>query len=508
VRLTLSLLTAVIHLAAVFPRAASAQGASAFVPLDHPLLPLFEHLVARGELEDPSPLVRPFRQGNALKALSGADTVGHPRLAAQVRLLAEAFDTLPAEAGWELAPRAGVQAYTTPRRDLIRPTGSENLQPYIELHASARFGGIVAVTRPAIEPRLTHDPEWTGRRDLEISGRMVDAYVSGQWRWVRLLYGQVERNWGPAGVAGIPLSNAGYGRPEISLALGTDRVWLTAIASDLQATTDSSGQIFRRYFFAHRLDAKLSSRLRLGLWETVVVAGVDREFDGRFRNPVTLLLLANQYGLGDKENNLMIGLDGSWRIGRAVNLAAQLALDDVQYKNRSGPTRYPDRYAFTVDLSGPLARSASWRALYTQASSLAFRTFTPAQDFLDGGVGIGRTYDDYDQASLFASLPVGSHWLLTPEATMLRQGSGRIQDPVPLNHSMAAGNTPELFIGTAERTWRLALNASGSHGPVALTASAGFHHRVNVDNVAGRTTDRFVGRLFLTIGLRRRGTLQ
>jgi hypothetical protein len=98
--------------------------------------------------------------------------------------------------------------------------------------------------------------------------------------------------------------------------------------------------------------------------------------------------------------------------------------------------------------------------------------------------------------------------LLTPEATLLRQGAGRIQDPVPLNHSVAAGNTPELFIGTVERTWRVALNASGSHGPMALTASAGFHHRVNVDNVAGRTTDRFVGRLFLTLGLRRRGTLQ
>jgi hypothetical protein len=508
VHLTRRLLAAVTFLAAASPRAARAQSASAFVPLDHPLLPLFDHLVARGELEDPSPLVRPFRQADALKALSRADTVDHARLAAQVRLLAQAFDTLAAEAGWQLAPRVGIQTYTTPRQDLMRPTGSENLQPYVELGASARFGGIVAVTRPAIEPRLTHDPEWTGRRDLKISGRMVDAYISGQWRWAQLLYGQLERNWGPLGVAGIPLSNAGYGRPEISLSLGTDRVRLTAIASGLQNATDSSGQVFRRYFFAHRLDSKLSSRLRLGLWETVVVAGVDRDFDGRFRNPVTLLLLANQYGLGDKENNVMIGLDGYWRIGRAVNLAAQLALDDVQYKNRGGPTRYPDRYAFTVDLSGPMVGSASWRALYTQASSLAFRTFTPAQDFLDGGVGIGRTYDDYDQTSLFASFPVGSHWLMTPEATLLRQGTGRIQDPVPLNHSMAAGNTPELFIGTVERTWRLALNASGSRGPVALTASAGFHHRVNADNIAGRTTDRFVGRLFLTVGLRRRGTLQ
>ncbi len=99
-------------------------------------------------------------------------------------------------------------------------------------------------------------------------------------------------------------------------------------------TDTATGDVIRRYFFAHRLDAKLSHRLRLAIWETGVVAGVDRDFDGRFRNPVSLLLLANQYGLGDNENNLMLGIDAYWRIGRRVQLAAQLAIDDLQYQNR------------------------------------------------------------------------------------------------------------------------------------------------------------------------------
>lgn len=497
----------VLLLALALPRGAGAQGASAFVPLDHPLLPLFEHLVTRGDLEDPSPLVRPFRQLDALRSLARADTAGRSRLAAQIRLLASAFDTLPAAAGWELAPRAGAQAYTTPRRDLQRPSGDDGIKPYLEVGAAARFGALVAVTRPAVEPRLAADPDWTGRRELDVTGRMADAYLTAQWRWVQLFYGQTERNWGPTGLAGIPLSNAGYGRPEFSIAVGTDRLRLSALASGLENVTDSAGQVYHRYFFAHRLDTRPSRRLRLSLWETVVVAGVDRDFDGRFRNPVSLLLLANQYGLGDRENNIMVGLDVSWQAGRSLWVEGQLALDDLQYKNRGSATRYPDRYALALGVHGALGRAASWRALYTQASSLAFRTFTPAQAFLDGGVGIGRTEDDYDQLSLFASIPVGARWLVSPEATLVRQGEGRIADPTPPSNTVEAGNTPQLFIGTVARTYRLALNASGQQGALALTASGGYHHTVNAANVAGRTTNQFEGRLFVTIGHRYRGTL-
>ena len=111
------------------PDTASGQTPSAYVPLDYPLLPLFEHLVARADIEDPSPMVRPFRQSEALLALSPADTVGPSRLAAQVQRLAAAFDTLPAEAGWAIATRAGIQAYTTPCRDILRPVG-----PGISIH--------------------------------------------------------------------------------------------------------------------------------------------------------------------------------------------------------------------------------------------------------------------------------------------------------------------------------------------------------------------------------------
>src|SRR5688572_10337087 len=62
-------------LGALAPARGAAQS-SPYIPLDDPRLPLLEHLIARGDIADPSPMVRPFRRADALRVLSGADTAG------------------------------------------------------------------------------------------------------------------------------------------------------------------------------------------------------------------------------------------------------------------------------------------------------------------------------------------------------------------------------------------------------------------------------------------------
>ena len=156
---------------------------------------------------------------------------------------------------------------------------------------------------------------------------------------------------------------------------------------------------------------------------------------------------------------------------------------------------------------GPLGRSLGWRAYYTQASSLAFRTLNPFENFTDKGVGLGRNFDDMDQLTLQVSVPGGAHWLLTPELTLLRQGEGEINDPFPTSPE-EAGQIPQLFIGVVERTWRAALDLRGAQGPLQVALNAGFHHVLNADHEEGRTVNRFEGRLQATIGLSRQGVLR
>jgi len=114
--------------------------------------------------------------------------------------------------------------------------------------------------------------------------------------------------------------------------------------------------------------------------------------------------------LGDR-GNVILGADVHWQALRRATFEAQLAVDDFSYQNRSGPNRYPDRWALTLAAFGPLGRALGWRALYTQASSLAFRTLNPFENFTDNGVGLGRNFSDMDQLTLAVSVPLANHWL-------------------------------------------------------------------------------------------------
>ena len=482
-----------------------AAQASPYIPRDDPRLPAFEHLIALGDVEDPSPLVRPIRRLDAVRALDSAQARGEARDPALIAEIRSAWAEDTAEARWEVEGRLGGQGYTEARRDPLHPAGDGGVQPYVELRLQARFENLVLVSRPAIEPRVVNDPDWPGRKDLKVSGRHAEGYVSAQFRYARFFYGQMDQNWGPVTLPGIGLSDYGYPRPAFGFDIGTARFRLAAEASTLADQTDTAGVVTHRYFFAHRLGVRLSRRFDVALWETVVVAGPDRSFDGRYRNPVTLLLLANQYGLGG-QGNLILGFDLQWRLGPRTTLQGQVGIDDLQYQNRSGPTRYPDRYAFTLQATGPLRGRVAWRALYTQASSLAFRTFRPSEAFVEEGVGLGRSFADNDQVSVSLTAPVTARWLINPELTLLRQGEGRLSQPVPPSGTIAAGNTPQLFIGTVERTWRAAIGVSGRQGPLAVQANGGIHYIDNAGNVSGRHRTRFVGRIQATLGLGRMGT--
>lgn len=482
----------VFTLAAAAPLVAQA---SPYIPLDDPSLPLLEHLIARGDLEDPSPMVRPFRRADAADALARADTQQATRSGALIAALRRQYAEPGVETWWRAGVRAGGQAYTTPRRDLLHPAGDGGAAPYGEISLQAGFGALVAATRPAIEPRVTDDPDWPGRRNVDIAGRLLEGYLSGQFRFFRITYGQLDHNWGPSGLPGIPLSNYGYERQGLLVELGNRKVRLTALATDLRDGLDTAGLLNHRYYFVHRLAVRFSERVELAAWEGNVLAGADRNFETRYRNPLSFGYLANTVGLGDRGNEIL-GLDATWRPSRVVAFEAQLAVDDFWYQDRD---QNRDRWALTLGARGAAPAGSSWRFLYTQVSSLALRAFNNAENFSDAGVGIGRNFSDNDQVTLRLTVPVRTSWIFSPELTLLRQGEGRIEDPYPVQPELAS--TPALFIGVVERTLRAGVGVSGREGPVELSGDAGIHHVTNVGHVEGVTDTRFEARVQLTLGI-------
>ncbi len=471
------------------PADAAAQG-SPYVPLDDPALPLFEHLVARGSVADPSPFLRPFRRQDAVRVLREAtgDT-------ATVRALLERWTT--ADSLWEVSGRLGGERHTSGRRDFLQPAGESGWRLYGDLRLGASIAGLVLVTRPAIDMRASRDPDWTGARgavDLVCCRwRFPEAYLSWQPGVFRLTYGQVGRNWGPVGLPGIALSDVAYPRNEIALEVRTRDIHLLSTLSQLSDTRTPQDEVIHRYHATTTLGVRLSERVHLAGWQAVVAQGRDRELEGPFRNPLVLLPLANQYGMGDVGNNVMVGLQASWRPGPHT-LQAELVLDDFIQHDREN---HPDRYAITLAATGPAPAGTAWRLLYTRASSLAFRTSNPDENFTERGVGLGRSRADNEQLTLALTRPLAGDLLAGVDLTLLRQGEGRLTDPV-----RAVLPLRGIFLGAIERTIRVAGRASGHVGPLSLQGELGANRVTNADHRPGEGRTTLEGRLtgLLTIG--------
>lgn len=487
--------------------------ATPYLPLDDPRLPLIAHLIVRGVLADPSPMVRPFLLGElraALAAASADSTTSSGRLVAELRrAFAEADSTL-GESWWSVEARGGGQAFTSARRDLLHPAGGKAIRAYADLTFTGAFGRLIGVSRVAAENRLKLDPDWPGpsaQRFRKQNYRFIEAYFSAQLGRVRLHFGQVDRNWGPTGIPGIPISDFGYPRPDLSLEIRTRTLLFQWLAAVLRDETDSTGARIHRYFMAHRLSLQVTRNLRLGAWETSVLAGVDQGFDPSFYNPLTLLTFGSQFGRSSNYN-VMLGGDLSWRPSPRLLVEAQGALDDWRWSTNTsiGETPRPNRWGFAGALSGPLGGAAAWRFTASGASSLAFRTIEPTENFIDGGVGIGRGFADNATISLAASIPVRARWLVAPDLTVLWQGEGRLNDPFPRDQALS--NSAEWFLGRTSVTYRLGLGVSGQEGRLGVSANGGIHRVTHADHVTGRTRTRFEGRLTATYGISARGPIR
>ncbi len=495
----------ILVLLAVLAGPLRAQG-SPNVPLDDPRLPLIEFLITRGSIQDPSPMHRPFRRADLVVSLERADSIPGTDSTLVRTLLAEYRD-LDAPYRYAVGVRGGFQAATSDRRDLMHPVGSGGIYPYLDVLLEGVFGPVVAVSRPAIEPRITDDPDWPGRTDLTVAGRMVEAYLGFQFKtWGRFWFGQFDQNWGPINYYAVPLSNYAYPRNYFGLDVGSRDVRLIAQVAKLHDVTDSLGETISRYHFMHRLGVQFSPKWYAALWETTVWSGSGRGLDGTFINPVGLLLLSNQYGEGDK-GNIVVGADVSWRLAKRATIQLQLALDDLQIQSINDSTTYPNRWSFTVTGFGALGKHMSWQALYTQTSNLALRTLNPDDNFEDAGVGLGRGYPDMDYLSLSVSIPIMNHWMISPDAVFQRQGPSRITDPAPTDPADIR-DTPAFLSKPIEYGYRLGITFSGRQGPFDIQGSGGLYHVTNEGNVVGVSDTRFEGKIQALLRLGRRGVLK
>src|SRR5260370_29676433 len=113
-----------LFLSVAFFSVASSQEASPYVPISYWGMPFIEHLVASGRMADPTPLTRPFRTDQVLRALDAVDSTTVTRAEwAVVRQVRSDLTRQERSPTARLDVHAGIAASSHARRDPLREAG-------------------------------------------------------------------------------------------------------------------------------------------------------------------------------------------------------------------------------------------------------------------------------------------------------------------------------------------------------------------------------------------------
>ena len=466
---------------------------SPYLPLDDVAYAYIDALQARGALRELSALERPYTVAAVRAAL--VPLAGEGARAPWLRALAGALDKhFPAALPPDSALfRATLSPYLVGQssavRDLMRADGAEKVTAGGSLRLLLHGGRVTAVARGYGDQRLRDDPEFTGKTDRVIAGRLEDAYVGAQWRYGELAAGRTGRRWAPGGVQGLQVGDYTYSYDHLYARLGGDRVHLSSIVARLDDQRQGSGDsVAQRYFTAHRLAGRFG-RFELGLTESIIYGGVDRGFDPALASP-TNVYSVSQYA-ENRTINVLYGADFAWRPRWVGQIGAQFMLDDVQIDDCGRNCNEPPSYGVTVSVEGvPLAGDVRGYGSYVQLSNLAYRTINPYERYASFDVGLGLGYSDYDEARVGldagALLPVP----VRAYVALRRQGAGDYRLPFPSLDLLPTTST--FLTGPVVKTFRMgASTAARLMDAVELRADLG----INQVRASAPTRTQFDGRV-------------
>ncbi|HEX6251460.1 MAG TPA: hypothetical protein VFZ56_08505 [Gemmatimonadaceae bacterium] len=469
--------------------AAAAQ--SAYVPLDDVAYVYLDALIARGELRGLSVLERPYTVG-LIRAAMAADSrwITRTRQRRTRSSRGTAVSDRTAELRSRLERAIGKYDFARRGRAPVRAelsaslwaTGETSSQRELMLAndnsgafagGAARFligaGPVVGFSRPILENRLNTDPDFRGRTDRRIAGRLEDGYVSGQWRFGELFFGRTARNWGPAPLQGLLLSSAPFTYDHLFGRLGNQRVNISLLLARLDDDSTATNERIQRHVATHRLSVRWRA-IEAAIAESFVYTGVGRGFEPTLANPFSIYALT--WRNEKPEGNLLLSGQLAARTRLGI-FSGELLLDDIQIDRCDTLCEQPSSYGLTLTAEGvPFAFGQRAFASYTRVSALTYRNKNDADRYTAFDVSMGRGFSDYDEFRMGADV-VALGVPLRPYFAHRRQGEGDYRVPFPPPAEYAT--QPGIFEGEVTRISRVAVSGGAVFGSLDVRGDVGYN---------------------------------
>ncbi len=370
----------------------------------------------------------------------------------------------------------------------------ETLWPYAKAQIGCNF---FACTRYMIDENLAHDPEYGGKIWRGFAGDAAQAYLAFRLPYLKLLLGRERVAWGQRSTGELILSENSLPLDMVKLQGGWGIFQGSAFFAFLSslALEDSAGEIshVNRYLSGHRISVNLFSKAELGISETIVYGGEDRQVEAYYLNP---LLWYHAAQLNEnRDDNTFFAFDFNLLPIRDVLLYGELLIDDLQIERKSQGDEEPNELGYTggfsvLDLFG--LRGSELNLEYTRINNWTYNQNLEQNRYLHRnrplGNPLGPDADDFT-ATLSNWWRRGLKSKISYQRT--RRGEGRIDSPWSEPWMSSSEEYDEEFpSGVVEQSSRVGIAVEyNCAGVLRCRISWDYYDLTNYQNVKDQKED-------------------
>ena len=285
----------------------------------------------------------------------------------------------------------------------VQRLSSQNSKQYgeyrVELYGIYQLPYLVFVNRTVTDQSYKKDPNYFGDTGEWIYGRVEDAYGKLQYKALALFGGRISRNFGMFEEVSLIFSDNPYSFDHFGFILNTSHVYFCYYCGRLNNLISIDSQADNaelvnatRYFSIQRGTIRISDKYHIGLTQTALYGGEDKQLEFYYLNPLNLYYIEQRNNRS--QMNGFWAVEFFWNPSSKFSWYTQWLIDDVIVNNEPGQndrSEYPDRMGITSKMifTDCLGSGSMLDLTYTQIGNWTYMSFRTWENYTYSGQCLG-----------------------------------------------------------------------------------------------------------------------